>query len=83
LLLLDEPAAGMGDSETYAVTKLIRDLHRGAEMAIVLIEHDMRVVFGLADRITVLDQGRLLAEGSPKEIAANAAVQQAYLGKAA
>jgi len=83
LLLLDEPAAGMGDSETYAVTKLIRDLHRGGKMAIVLIEHDMRVVFGLADRITVLDQGRLLAEGSPEEIAANAAVQQAYLGKAA
>ncbi|MGO4869559.1 MAG: ABC transporter ATP-binding protein [Roseiarcus sp.] len=83
LLLLDEPAAGMGDQETYAVTKLIRDLHRGGQMAIVLIEHDMRVVFGLADRITVLDQGRLLAEGSPQEIAANAAVQQAYLGKAA
>ncbi len=83
LLLLDEPAAGMGDQETYAVTKLIRDLHRGGQMAIVLIEHDMRVVFGLADRITVLDQGSLLAEGSPQEIAANAAVQQAYLGKAA
>lgn len=83
LLLLDEPAAGMGDSETYAVTRLIRDLHRRGEMAIVLIEHDMRVVFGLADRITVLDQGALLAEGSPQEIAANAAVQQAYLGKAA
>ena len=83
LLLLDEPAAGMGDQETYAITKLIRDLHRGGDMAIALIEHDMRVVFGLADRITVLDQGRLLAEGSPQEIAANAAVQQAYLGKAA
>jgi branched-chain amino acid transport system ATP-binding protein len=83
LLLLDEPAAGMGDQETYAVTTLIRELHRRREMAIVLIEHDMRVVFGLADRITVLDQGRLLAEGSPAEIAANQAVQQAYLGKAA
>ncbi len=83
LLLLDEPAAGMGDQETYAVTKLIRDLHRGAEMAIVLIEHDMRVVFGLADRITVLDRGRLLAEGSPQDIAGDAAVQQAYLGKTA
>jgi branched-chain amino acid transport system ATP-binding protein len=83
LLLLDEPAAGMGDQETYAVTKLIRNLHRGAEMAIVLIEHDMRVVFGLADRITVLDRGRLLAEGSPQEIAGDAAVQQAYLGKTA
>ena len=79
LLLLDEPAAGMGDQETYAVIKLIRDLHRRAEMAIVLIEHDMRVVFGLADRITVLDRGRLLAEGSPQEVAGEVAVQQAYL----
>jgi branched-chain amino acid transport system ATP-binding protein len=83
LLLLDEPAAGMGDEETYMVTNLVRKLHRGGELAIVLIEHDMRVVFDLADRITVLDQGRLLAEGSPQEIAANPAVQQAYLGKAA
>jgi branched-chain amino acid transport system ATP-binding protein len=49
----------------------------------VLIEHDMRVVFHLADRITVLDQGALLAEGTPQEIAANEAVQAAYLGKAA
>ncbi len=81
LLLLDEPTAGMGDQETYAVTKLIRDLHRGGEMAIVLIEHDMRVVFGLADRITVLDQGGLLAEGSPQEIAANAAVQTGLFGE--
>jgi branched-chain amino acid transport system ATP-binding protein len=83
LLLLDEPAAGMGDQETYAVTKLIRDLHRRAEMAIVLIEHDMRVVFGLADRITVLDRGRLLAEGLPQDVAGEAAVQQAYLGMTA
>jgi len=83
LLLLDEPAAGMGDQETYTVTKLIRDLHRRAEMAIVLIEHDMRVVFGLADRITVLDRGRLLAEGSPQDIADEAAVQRAYLGMTA
>jgi branched-chain amino acid transport system ATP-binding protein len=73
----------MGDEETHTVTDLVRKLHRSAELAIVLIEHDMRVVFGLADRITVLDQGRLLAEGSPQEIAANPAVQQAYLGKAA
>jgi branched-chain amino acid transport system ATP-binding protein len=83
LLLLDEPAAGMGDEETHTVINLVRKLHRAGELAIVLIEHDMRVVFGLADRITVLDQGRLLAEGSPQEIAADPAVQQAYLGKAA
>jgi branched-chain amino acid transport system ATP-binding protein len=83
LLLLDEPTAGMGDEETYAITQLVRRLHRDANFTIVLIEHDMRVVFHLADRITVLDQGRLLAEGTPTEIAANDAVQAAYLGKAA
>jgi len=82
LLLLDEPTAGMGDQETYEITGLIRRLHRDASFTIVLIEHDMRVVFHLADRITVLDQGRLLAEGTPAEIAANEAVQAAYLGKA-
>jgi len=83
LLLLDEPTAGMGDQETYAMTQLIRRLHRDHEFTIVLIEHDMRVVFNLADRITVLDQGAVLAEGKPEEIAANATVQAAYLGHAA
>ncbi|HXA71361.1 MAG TPA: ABC transporter ATP-binding protein [Stellaceae bacterium] len=83
LLLLDEPTAGMGDQETYEITGLIRRLHRDNKFTIVLIEHDMRVVFHLADRITVLDQGRLLAEGTPGEIAASAAVQAAYLGEAA
>jgi branched-chain amino acid transport system ATP-binding protein len=82
LLLLDEPTAGMGEQETYHVAGLIRRLHRDGGYSIVLIEHDMRVVFNLADRITVLDQGRLLAEGTPAEIAANEAVQAAYLGKA-
>jgi branched-chain amino acid transport system ATP-binding protein len=83
LLLLDEPTAGMGDQETYEITQLVRKLHRDSNFTIVLIEHDMRVVFHLADRITVLDQGRLLAEGTPQEIGANEAVQAAYLGKAA
>ena len=83
LLLLDEPTAGLGDQETYEVTQLIRRLHRDRALTIVLIEHDMRVVFHLADRISVLDQGMLLAEGSPQEIAADRAVQSAYLGKAA
>lgn len=81
LLLLDEPTAGMGDQETFDITSLIRRLHRNGRHTIVLIEHDMRVVFHLADRLTVLDQGRLLAEGTPEEIAANEAVQAAYLGK--
>jgi len=83
LLLLDEPTAGMGDQETYEITQLIRRLHRDSNFTIVLIEHDMRVVFHLADRVTVLDQGALLAEGTPEEIAADPAVQAAYLGKTA
>jgi branched-chain amino acid transport system ATP-binding protein len=83
LLLLDEPTAGMGDQETYDITQLIRKLHRDQKLSIVLIEHDMRVVFHLADRIMVLAEGKMLAEGTPKEIAANEAVQAAYLGKAA
>jgi branched-chain amino acid transport system ATP-binding protein len=83
LLLLDEPTAGMGDQETYDVTQLIRKLHKDQKLAIVLIEHDMRVVFHLADKIMVLAEGAPLAEGTPKEIASNEAVQAAYLGKAA
>jgi branched-chain amino acid transport system ATP-binding protein len=83
LLLLDEPTAGMGDQETYDITQLIRRLHRESNYTIVLIEHDMRVVFHLADRICVLDQGKMLAQGTPKEIAANETVQAAYLGNAA
>ncbi len=83
LLLLDEPTAGMGDQETYQIAGLIRRLHRDSRYTIVLIEHDMRVVFRLADRITVLDQGRFLAEGTPAEIGASPAVQAAYLGAAA
>jgi len=83
LLLLDEPTAGMGDQETFQITQLIRRLHRDSNYTIVLIEHDMRVVFHLADRICVLDQGRMLAQGTPQEIAGNEAVQAAYLGNAA
>jgi branched-chain amino acid transport system ATP-binding protein len=83
LLLLDEPTAGMGDQETHDITQLIRKLHRDHKLSIVLIEHDMRVVFHLADRIMVLAEGAMLAEGTPAEIAADEAVQAAYLGKAA
>jgi branched-chain amino acid transport system ATP-binding protein len=81
LLLLDEPTAGMGDQETYDVTRLIRKLHRDGRLTIVLIEHDMRVVFHLADRIMVLAEGAMLAEGTPEEIAKDERVQAAYLGK--
>ena len=83
LLMLDEPTAGMGDQETYDIARLIRRLHRQEGMTIMLIEHDMRVVFNLADRIMVLAEGRVLAEGAPQEIADSDKVQAAYLGKAA
>jgi branched-chain amino acid transport system ATP-binding protein len=83
LLLLDEPTAGMGDQETYDVTRLIQRLRQRRDLAIVLIEHDMRVIFHLADRIMVLGEGEVLAEGTPAEIAADERVQTAYLGKAA
>ena len=83
LLLLDEPTAGMGEHETYAVANLIRRLHKNSAYTIVLIEHDMRVVFNLADRITVLAEGKMLAEGTPAEISENPVVQAAYLGTAA
>lgn len=81
LLLLDEPTAGMGDEETWNMTSLIRQLHRERGLTMLLIEHDMGIVFDAADRITVLDNGRLLADGEPREIAENADVQAAYLGK--
>ena len=82
LLLLDEPTAGMGEQETYQIAGLIRRLHRDSAYTIVLIEHDMRVVFNLADRITVLAEGRTLADGTPQQIAEDPHVQAAYLGKA-
>jgi branched-chain amino acid transport system ATP-binding protein len=80
---IDEPTAGMGEQETYEIAGLIRKLHRDKSYTIILVEHDMRVVFHLADRISVLDQGALLADGTPEQIAADPTVQAAYLGKAA
>jgi len=81
LLLLDEPTAGMGDQETEQIAELMHRLHHEQGLTIVLIEHDMQIVFRLADIITVLDRGAMLASGTPAEIAANEAVQAAYLGK--
>ena len=83
LLLLDEPTAGMGDQETYDITRLIRRVHRDNALSIILIEHDMRVVFHLAQRIMVLSEGAMLADGTPEEIAGDEKVQAAYLGEAA
>jgi branched-chain amino acid transport system ATP-binding protein len=79
-LLLDEPMAGMGPEESARMVEIIAGL--GADHAILLIEHDMDAVFALADRITVLVNGRAIASGPPGEIRANDAVQRAYLGDA-
>jgi branched-chain amino acid transport system ATP-binding protein len=80
LLLLDEPTAGMGDSETDHMVDLVRRLHQDQDMSILFIEHDMDIVFGIAQRITVLDQGRVLAEGTPDAVSSDPKVRSAYLG---
>lgn len=82
LLLLDEPTAGMGDEETNHMTDLIRRLNKDRGITILFVEHDMAIVFGIADRITVLDNGTMLAEGTATEISENPRVQSAYLGHA-
>ena len=82
LLLLDEPTAGMGDHETDNMVELVRRLHAEQGITILFIEHDMDIVFGIAQHITVLDQGRVLAEGTPEEISADPRVRAAYLGTA-
>jgi len=78
LILLDEPTAGMSHSETEYAVALIRRVTQ--RKTLVMVEHDMRVVFNLADTITVLVYGQVVASGPPAEIRANRAVQEAYLG---
>jgi branched-chain amino acid transport system ATP-binding protein len=78
LLLLDEPMAGLGSTESARMVKLLQELRR--EVTIVLVEHDMDAVFALADRITVLVYGRVIASGLPSEIRQNEEVKRAYLG---
>jgi branched-chain amino acid transport system ATP-binding protein len=80
LLLLDEPTQGLAPDDTAATVAVIRQVAREQKLTIILVEHDMDVVFDLADRISVLHFGRLIAEGTPAEIRANAEVQTAYLG---
>jgi branched-chain amino acid transport system ATP-binding protein len=80
LLILDEPTQGLSDAEIANFTELVKDLAKQA--TVLLIEHNMPVVMNLAHRITVLDRGMVLAEGTPAEIRANELVQNAYLGKA-
>jgi branched-chain amino acid transport system permease protein len=78
ILLLDEPLAGMSPQERADTVRLLKQIGRTRTM--VVVEHDMDALFGISDRITVFNEGRVLVEGTPSEIQGNAAVQEAYLG---
>ena len=80
LLLLDEPTQGLSPEDTVATVAVVRQVARRQKLTILLVEHDMDVVFDFADRISVLHFGQLIAEGTPDQIRANADVQLAYLG---
>ncbi len=80
LLLLDEPAGGLNPTETQTLMAVIRRLRDESGLTIVVVEHDMELVMGISDRVAVLDHGRKIAEGEPREIVADAAVVEAYLG---
>ncbi len=81
LLLLDEPAAGMNPIETEELMKTIKFIRDTFNIAILLIEHDMKLVLGICEKLVVLDHGVLIAEGNPKEVVNNPIVVSAYLGK--
>jgi branched-chain amino acid transport system ATP-binding protein len=81
VILLDEPMAGLGAADVPALTEVIRGVHAGERRTVLMVEHHLDVVLGLADRVAVMHHGALLAIGTPEKVMADPTVQDAYLGE--